>query len=252
MASRCPLCQHEFTFVEVLRRWNPFGSPCPHCRNSLAMKNGLLVAALLGSVVLPICWVLWPLPRVCGISNDGFEALIMGGLKLFAVIFALGILAEWIFWKIGWPGYMAAGSNDAKAARFWMLFLVAGLPGVLAVVPTATLFHWSGVFAKNAEHRLEFMPKIIKDMQESKLTLEKSRKLIMLNLSSTQTGLQSELLVCRALRIHSGLVLLALAWFLFWSYRMIFHPSTPSALASRKSRKNKKQSSKPRAAKRGR
>ena len=216
------------------------------------MKSGLLVAALFSSVVLPICWVLCPLPRVCGISNDVLEALIIWWLKLFAVIFALAILAEWIFWKIGWPGYMAAGSNGAKAARFWMLFLVAGLPVVLAVAPTATLFHWSGVFGKNAEHRLEFMPKIIKDMEESKLTLEKSRKLIMLNLSSTQTGLQSELLVCRALRIHSGLVLLALAWFLFWSYRMIFHPSTPSALVGRKSRKYKKQSSKPRAAKRGR
>ena len=251
MASRCPLCQHEFTFVEVLRFWNPFASSCPHCRNSLAMKSGLLVAALLSSVVLPICWVLWPLPRVCGISNDGFEALIIGGLKLFALIFALAILAEWIFWKIGWPGYRAAGSNGAKAARVWMLFLVAGLPVALAVTPTATLFHWSGVFAKNAEHRLESMPKIIKDMQESKLTLEKSRKLIMLNLSSTQTGLQSELLVCRALRIHSGLVLLALAWFLFWSYRIILHPSTPSTLAGRKSRKVKKQSSKPRAGKRG-
>ena len=215
------------------------------------MKNGLLIAAVFYSVVLPICWVLCPLPRVCGISNDGFEALIIGGLKLFALIFALGILADWIFWKIGWPGYMAAGSNGAKAARFWMLFLVAGIPVVLAAAPTATLFHWSGVFAKNAEHRLESMPKIIKDMQESKLTLEKSRKLIILNLSSTQRGLQSELLVCRALRIHSGLVLLALAWFLFWSYRMIFHPSTPSALAGRKSRKNKKHSSNPRAGKRG-
>jgi|LauGreSBDMM110SN_4_FD.fasta_scaffold102616_1 hypothetical protein len=212
------------------------------------MKSGLLVAALFTSLLLPIFWVLWPLPRVCGVSNDVLEALIIGGLKLFALIFALAILAEWIFWKIGWPGYMAAGSNGAKAARFWMLFLVAGLPVVLAVTPTATLFHWSGVFAKNAEHRLESMPKIIKDMQESKLTLEKSRKLIMLNLSSTQTGLQSELLVCRALRIHSGLVLLALAWFLFWSYRIIFHPLT---LAGRKSRKDKKQSSKPRAGKRG-
>ena len=215
------------------------------------MKNGLLIAAVFYSVVLPICWVLWPLPRVCGISNDGIEALIIGGLKLFALIFALGILADWIFWKIGWPGYMAAGSNGAKAARFWMLFLVAGIPVVLAAAPTATLFHWSGVFAKNAEHRLEDMPKIIKDMQESKLTLEKSRKLIMLNLSSTQTGLQSELLVCRALRIHSGLVLLALAWFLFWSYRIIVHPSTPSTLAGRKSLKDKKKSSKPRASKRG-
>ena len=212
------------------------------------MKSGLLVAALFTSLLLPIFWVLWPLPRVCGVSNDVLEALIIGGLKLFALIFALAILAEWIFWKIGWPGYMAAGSNGAKAARFWMLFLVAGLPVVLAVTPTATLFHWSGVFAKNAEHRLESMPKIIKDMQESKLTLEKSRKLIMLNLSSTQTGLQSELLVCRALRIHSGLVLVALAWFLFWSYRIIFHPLT---LAGRKSRKDKKQSSKPRAGKRG-
>ena len=215
------------------------------------MKNGLLIAAVFYSVVLPICWVLCPLPRVCGISNDGIEALIIGGLKLFALIFALAILAEWIFWKIGWPGYMAAGSNGAKAARFWMLFLVAGIPVVLAAAPTATLFHWSGVFAKNAEHRLEDMPKIIKDMQESKLTLEKSRKLIMLNLSSTQTGLQSELLVCRALRIHSGLVLLALAWFLFWSYRIIVHPSTPSTLAGRKSLKDKKKSSKPRASKRG-
>lgn len=249
MATRCPLCRHEFTFGEVLRRWNPFGSPCPHCRKPLAMKRSLQVAILFVSVILPIFWFLGPLPGACALSNEGPEALILGGIKFFAVVLAFAFLAEWIFWKNGWPGYMPARSTDGKAARFWKLFLVVGLPLVLAVAPTVMLFHWSGVFGKNAEQRLLLLPEKAKASQQSKLTLEEARQLV---LDRSRSGLQTQVKVCQALRIQSALVLVALAWFLFWSYRLIFHSWTPPVLIGPKPGKDRKRSSKPRRAKRGR
>lgn len=224
MATKCPLCRHEFSFAEILRRWNPFGTPCPHCRKPLSVKTGMLLAILFVSLVVPLCWFFRPMSNACGETALGLEALLLEGFQIFAVVLGLAVLADWICWKTGWPGYIPARSADGKATRFWRLFLVVGLPLGLAVAPTGMLFHWSGVFGKTAEQRLESMPVRIKEMKERKLTLEESRKLILINLDRIQTGLESEVLICRALRIQSGLVLMAMAWFLFWSCRMIFYP----------------------------
>ena len=94
MATKCPLCRHEFSFAEILRRWNPFGTPCPHCRKPLSVKTGMLLAILFVSSVVPLCWFFRPMSNACGQTALGLEALLLEGFQIFAVVLGLAVLAD--------------------------------------------------------------------------------------------------------------------------------------------------------------
>lgn len=244
MATKCPLCRYEFSFAEILRRWKPFGTPCPQCRKPLSVKTGMLLATLFVSLVVPAYWFFRPMSNACGQTALGLEALLLEGFQILAVFSGLAVLSGWISWKTGWPGYIPARPEDRQAARWLHFLLVAGLPLGLGISPTVMLFHWSGVFGKDATQRLERMPEKGKELQEKRLTPEESRKLVLKRFDSFRSGLQTQVLVCQALRIHSSLVLLAMGWFLFWSYRIIFYPPASQIPDGVKKRSDGKKASK--------
>ena len=222
MATRCPLCRHEFTFGEVLRRWNPFANACPSCGNRLSVQYGFWVVVPVG-LLLVLGWFLAP-------ERKSYATLLIEGkmpwelLKFSAGILAAAVLLEWIFWKSGRPGYVPAGIQTGRNASVYRFVLAAGLPLLAAAAPTAILFHGLGRVEKNVVGHLEAHPNQRKDLQQKQLSPEVSRKLVLMNFEQMGKRLEIDLLICRALRIYSGFVLLLLGWLLFWSYRMVFYP----------------------------
>ena len=250
MATKCPLCRHEFSFPEILRRWNPFTNFCPSCGQALTIKSGLWMAVPLG-LLCSFAWFLAPDWKNYGtLLREGLMPWEL--LKLAGGVLALGILLEWVFWRRGRPGYVPAGSRTAQNASWYRFILTMALPLLAIAGPTAILFHGFGRVEPSMIRYLQNHPREMEVLRQKKLSPEESRKLVLRNFEDLGKRLETDLMVCRGMRIYSGFVLLNLAWLLFWSYRLIFHPWAHPVPAGPKPEKDRKRSSKPRRAKRGR
>ena len=235
MATRCPSCRYEFTFGEVLQRWNPFANVCPHCGKRLTVQYGFWVVVPVG-LLLALGWFLAP-------ERQGYATLLIEGrmpwelLKIAAGVLAAAVLLEWIFWKRGRPGYVLAGPRTAQNASFLRFMVTAGLPLLAIAGPTAILFHGLSRIESNVVQHLQDHPGQMEALRQKKLSPDQSRKLVLMNFEALGKRLETDLMACRGMKIYSGFVLLTLAWLLFWSYRTIFHPPPPLGLVEAKEKK---------------